>query len=162
MPKKVRAYIKELYKPKEEFGGMPTCPYAHPHVLEDKMDIREWDPKKTNIIDELKAFVKSDYRSTAWYVKDTSSLFKTGSPEETDAWTEDINERALNKHDLGVYMATFNPKDKLNVNGFAPRSMSPYFIVGVAYLDELNEAHEKLMDTKYFDKLSGEYKEQLV
>ena len=143
MPKKVRAYIKELYKPKEEFGGMPTCPYAHPHVLEDKMDIREWDPKKTNIIDELKAFVKSDYRSTAWYV-------------------EDINERALNKHDLGVYMATFNPKDKLNVNGFAPRSMSPYFIVGVAYLDELNEAHEKLMDTKYFDKLSGEYKEQLV
>ena len=160
--KKIKEYIYKLAEPREEFGNMPTCPYAHVHLDEGKMEIKEWDPKKSTIIDELKRFSKSKYRSTAWYVKDTSSLFKTGSPEETEAWTEEINEKVLNDYELGIIMVTFNPNDKSSVDGFAPRSMSPYFTVGAVYLEDLNEAHDKLEETTYFDKLTGDYKDQLV
>lgn len=162
MSKKVREYIDKLSVPRKEFGDMPTCPYAHVHLDEGKMDIKEWDPKKTDIIDELLAFDKNEFRSTAWYLKDMSDIFDKGTPEETDNWTNEVNERLLEKHDLGFVMITFNPNDKLEVEGYSPRSMSPYFIIGVVYLEELNDAHDKLEETKYFDKLIGEYKEQLV
>lgn len=168
MPKKkVKDYIEELSIPKEEFGGMPICPYAHVHLSEDKMDLREWDPKKTSIFDEIVAFNKSKYRSTAWYVKDMKDLFKEGTAEETNKWTDNVNEQLLDIYEEyeieeAIVVVTFNPNDNLGVGDVKPRAMSPYFIVGVVYLEELNDAHDKLEESKYFDKMIGEYKEQLV
>ena len=160
--KKIKEYIEELSKPREEFSGMPTCPYAHVHVNEGKMEIKEWDPNKTDIIDELVAFNDNEYKSTAWYLKDMTDIFKKGTVEETDKWTDEVNERLLEDYDFGFVMVTFNPNDNLEVEGFNPRSLSPYFIIGVVYLEELNEAHDKLAESKYFDKLVGKYRDQLV
>ena len=160
--KKIKEYIKLLSKPRKEFGGMPTCPYAQAHVNEGKMDIREWDPKKTDIMDELLKFNKDEYQSTAWFVKDMSDIFKKGTSEEVDTWTNDVNKRLLEDNDVEFVMVTFNPNDKYSVDGYNPRSLAPYFIIGVVYLEELNDSHEKLEDSKYFENLTGEYKEQLV
>jgi hypothetical protein len=51
----------------------------------------------------------------------------------------------------------FNPNDKLNVNGFNPRSQAPYFLINIAQASVLNKAHSDLMKTKYFDKMNDRY-----
>ena len=66
------------------------------------------------------------------------------------------------KIEEAIVVVTFNPNDNLGVGDVKPRAMSPYFIVGVVYLEELNDAHDKLEESKYFDKMIGEYREQLV
>ena len=54
-----------------------------------------------------------------------------------------------------------NPKDELSVKGFNVRSKSPYFLILVNNQKEINQAHNKLLKTNYFDKMDDNYKHYL-
>ena len=51
----------------------------------------------------------------------------------------------------------FNPNDNLDVEGYNPRSKAPYFLINMAYTDDLSKAHNSLKRTKYYDKMPVEY-----
>ena len=55
----------------------------------------------------------------------------------------------------------FHPDDEFEVGGVKTRSKAPYFLLNVAYQDELNKAHQHLKATKYFDKFTEESKKYL-
>ena len=55
----------------------------------------------------------------------------------------------------------FHPDDFFNVEGISTRDKAPYFLINIAYADDLNKAHQSLKDTKYFDKFSEENKKYL-
>ena len=44
-------------------------------------------------------------------------------------------------------VSAFSPNDKMEVDGFNPRSESPYFLLGVSYSDHLEDSHRKLKKT---------------
>ena len=51
----------------------------------------------------------------------------------------------------------FNPKDKVNINGFNIRQKSPYFLINIASKSILAKTHKNILKTKYFDNMNEEY-----
>ena len=57
-------YINQILRPKrEEFGGMPVCPFAGPELDQGKLLIDIFDPSKCSFIDKVKEFHESTYSS---------------------------------------------------------------------------------------------------
>ena len=54
-----------------------------------------------------------------------------------------------------------NPKDEFEVDGLNVRSQAPCFLILINNQKEINTAHERMLKTKYFDKMSIKYKEFL-
>ena len=66
--------------------------------------------------------------------------------------------RLLEYEGLGTYKnICFNPNDKVAVEGFNPRSLSPYFMVNIASRKVLGKAARTLRKTNYYDRLPDEY-----
>ena len=63
--------------------------------------------------------------------------------------------RELQKRKMGyIKVICFHPDDTFDVDGVATRAPAPYFLINVAFADELHKAHQHLLPTKYFDKFS--------
>ena len=60
-----------------------------------------------------------------------------------------------------VKVICFHPDDTFEVDGVKTRSEAPYFLLNIAYIDELNKAHQHLLKTEYFDKFTDENKKYL-
>ena len=60
-----------------------------------------------------------------------------------------------------VKVITFHPDDEFEVGGVKTRSNSPYFLINVAYSDELDKSHRNLTKTKYFDKFTEDNRKYL-
>ena len=60
-----------------------------------------------------------------------------------------------------IKVITFHPDDEFEVDGVKTRGEAPYFLINVAYRDELNKAHQSLKNTKYFDNFTDENKSYL-
>ena len=48
-----------------------------------------------------------------------------------------------------------SPFEEHTAAGEETRKKSPYFLINIATRDALNEAHKKLLDTKYFKNFSN-------
>ena len=55
----------------------------------------------------------------------------------------------------------FNPNDKVNIDGFNPRSKAPCFMVNIADKKVLSKAHRRLKKTNYYDNLPDRYRKFL-
>ena len=63
--------------------------------------------------------------------------------------------KGLRERNMGyVKVICFHPDDEFEVGGVKTRSKAPYFLLNIAYQDELNKSHEALTDTDYFVKFS--------
>jgi len=70
--------------------------------------------------------------------------------------------RGLRKRKMGyIKVITFHPDDDFEVEGVTTRSPAPYFLINVAYVDELNKSHQNLKNTKYYDSFTDENKKYL-
>tara|TARA_R110000824_G_scaffold93054_1_gene225315 strand:+ start:38 stop:604 length:567 start_codon:yes stop_codon:yes gene_type:complete len=169
---KVMNYLKFLEKPRKEFSGHPTCPFISKELKDKSMLVDKFDPKNEDFLDKMKEFDESDYR-TATYVrisedsdfinsvdktkfdnKDVEQIFKERESSFYEKW---LNRRLdLNEMEY-IKVVCFSPNDKMEVDGFNPRSESPYFLLGVSYSDHLGDSHRKLKKTNYFSKLPRKY-----
>ena len=70
--------------------------------------------------------------------------------------------RGLRKRSMGYVKAIcFHPDDTFEVGGVKTRTKAPYFLLNIAYQDELNKSHKALTNTDYFVKFSIENLEYL-
>jgi hypothetical protein len=70
--------------------------------------------------------------------------------------------RELQKRKMGyVKVICLHPDDTFNVDGVATRAPAPYFLINVAYIDELHKAHQHLLPTTYFVNFTEENKKYL-
>ena len=70
--------------------------------------------------------------------------------------------RNLRKLGMGyVKVICFHPDDTFEVGGVETRSKAPYFLINVAYQDELNKSHLALTNTDYFVRFTEENKKYL-
>ena len=154
---KVNQYIDWLAKPNEAFGGFPVCPFVEKERASGKLKyevfqiehtvplfkmIDEWDEEDeytSMIIAHISDIQIHQYKNFQYYIN-----------------------RGLRKRKMG-YIKTicFHPDDTFEVDGVATRTQAPYFLINVAYQDELNKAHQNLKNTKYYDSFTDENKKYL-
>tara|TARA_R110000824_G_scaffold178335_1_gene357975 strand:- start:54 stop:557 length:504 start_codon:yes stop_codon:yes gene_type:complete len=154
---KVNEYIDWLGTPNEAFGGFPICPFVEKERASGKLKYEIFKIGFTKPLFDLieKWDDEDDYNSMIIaYLSDIKmSEYKT-----FQHWLN----RELRQRSMGYVKAIcFHPDDTFEVDGIATRSKAPYFLLNIAYIDELNKAHQHLKATKYFDKFTEESKKYL-
>ena len=150
---KILKYIGILRTPRDEYGGMPACPFVGPEIDKGKLMIDMFDPKKITLLEKVKELDESEYDS-ALFVQVTDEEILG---EETYGYQNFIN-KALRISGYGHLKAIcFNPNDNKEVAGFNPRKDAPYFLINIASKKVLAKAHKSLLGTKYFQNFEEEY-----
>ena len=154
---KVNEYIDWLATPNEAFGGFPVCPFVEKERASGKLKyeifkigftkplfdlIEKWDDEdeyNSMIIAYLSDIKMSEYKTFQHYIN------------------REIRERSMGY----VKVICFHPDDTFDVDGVKTRSKAPYFLINVAYQDELNKSHQRLLYTHYFNNFTGENRKYL-
>ncbi len=154
---KVLEYIGILRIPRDEYGGMPACPFVGSELDQEKLMIDKFDPNESTLLDKIKVF-DACYEGHKY----DSALFVQVSDEElsnvdTVKYQDFINS-TMKENGLGRYKCIcFNPNDKVEIDGFNARSYAPYFLINIATREALDKAHKTLAKTKYYDTMNKRY-----
>tara|TARA_R100001509_G_scaffold143868_1_gene99940 strand:- start:403 stop:924 length:522 start_codon:yes stop_codon:yes gene_type:complete len=150
---KVESFIKLLSKPREEFSGLPPCPFVSSEVRQQKLLIDLFDPSKENIIDKVEQLTNSSYESLL-LVQIMDGVIAS---EETTLYEAFINKLLKKSKYKNFKCVCFNPQDQLFASGFNIRSHSPYFLINIADKEVLANSHDNLVKTQYYDKMDNDY-----
>ena len=155
MNEKVLSYIKDVLEvPRDEYNGMPTCPFAKQERESDNIYIDTLSESNDFIVCMHK-FIESGRNSAVFIQK--GELFE----KDTKRYQKFLNKilKALDKSEWKALC--INPDDKLEVDGFNARSLAPCFLVLINNKKEIKKAHDIILKTKYYDKMSKKYKKYL-
>ena len=155
MKSKVLDYIKYVLEvPRDEYNGMPTCPFAKKEREDNNIYIDTLSPDNDFIIC-MHNFIKSGKNSAVFIQNDELD------ERETKRYQKFLN-TTLKTLDLSNWKALcINPKDILEVDGFNARSLAPCFMVLINNKKDIYLAHRSLQTTKYYDKMDPKYKKYL-
>jgi len=150
---KILDYIGILRTPRDEYGGMPACPFVGAEIDKGKLLIDKFDPNETTILEKVKEFDESEYDS-ALFAQVTNEPI---SGKDTYAYQNFINKTLRTNGFEHLKCICFNPNDTKEVAGFNPRKDAPYFLINIASKKVLAKAHKSLLGTKYFQNFEEEY-----
>ena len=152
--KEVNQYIDYLEKPNENFGDMPVCPFVKAERENDDLMVEVWYPNKTSFVDVLEKFNTSEFKSALVVCMNTEGLLW----EEVDRkdYQKAIQSLMKEKGYKDIKALCFSPFEHHTAAGEETRKGAPYFLINIAGKEELNKAHTRLLETKYFDKFSEE------
>ena len=150
---RVLDYINILRTPREEYGNMPPCPFVGGELDKNKLLIEKFDPIENTLMEMVESFENTDYDS-ALFVQVSDIELKQ---KDTAGYQDFINKTLRENGYKHLKCICFNPNDKLNINGFNARSLAPYFLINIAKASVLNEAHDNLMKTSYYNNMNEKY-----
>jgi hypothetical protein len=151
--KKIKDYLGVLQTPRAEYSGFAPCPFVAKEINQDNLMIEIFDPKKNSIIEMVKTLKESKYES-ALFVQKSGEEIPAASTYEYQTLINNL----LKESDYKEYACIcLNPKDTVNIEGFSIRQASPYFLINIVDRKTINIAHNKMLKTKYFDKMNKEY-----
>tara|TARA_R100001509_G_scaffold75253_1_gene42080 strand:+ start:847 stop:1338 length:492 start_codon:yes stop_codon:yes gene_type:complete len=148
--KAVEDYINSVLDEKRsEFGGKRVCPFAARELSTNKLMIVEVGEK--NLIDLILNFRDSTYESAIFLLSEDLS------DKETKDFQAFVNTLLRYSGMEGYKNICFNPNDKVSVDGYNPRSLSPGFMINIAKKEVLSKASKALKKTNYYDRLPEDY-----
>lgn len=150
---KVLKYIDFIRMPREEYGGMPACPFAGSELDKGKLMIDKFDPNADTLLDKVKAYDESEYDSALFVQVSDKELTKF----DTVGYQDYINKTMKDNGYPHLKCICFNPNDELDINGLNVRSHAPYFLINIATREALDMAHKVLAKTKYYDNMNKRY-----
>ena len=155
MKNKVLDYIKYVLEvPRDEYNGMPTCPFAKKEREDDNIYIDTLN-KDNNFIICMSKFTESGKNSAVFMQSEELT------ERETKRYQKFLN-NVLKYNGFSNWKALcINPNDNLKVDGFNARSLAPCFMVLINDKKDIYSAHKNLQSTKYYDKMDGKYKKYL-
>ena len=155
MEEKVLDYIKYVLEvPRDEYNGMPTCPFAKQERESNNIYIDTLSNNNDFIIC-MHSFVKSGVNSAVFIQNDELGEL------ETKRYQKFLN-NTLKTLDLSNWKALcINPNDNLEVDGFNARSLAPCFMILINNKKDIYYAHKSMQNTKYYDKMDPKYKRYL-
>ena len=158
MKEKVLDYIKNVLEvPRDEYNGMPVCPFAKQERESDNIYIDTITDDNDFIIC-MHNFIESG-KNSAVFIQEDKTI--TLAERETKRYQKFLN-KVLKMLDKSEWKALcINPKDKLDVDGFNARSLAPCFLVLINNKKEIQKAHSNIIKTKYYEKMSEKYKKYL-
>lgn len=145
-----KEYINNvLNERRNEFGGKHVCPFAAPELSRDRLMIAE--VSDNGLVELINQFKDSQYDSALFIIKEDI-------PSHLTKGFQIFVNRVLRKQGLEEYKnICFNPNDQVEVHGYNPRSLAPYFMINIAHREALSQASKSLKKTNYYDKLPDEY-----
>ena len=155
MINKVIDYIENVLEvPRDEYNGMPTCPFARQERESNNIYI-DTITSDNDFIICIHNFIISG-KNSAVFIQDDVILEKS-----TKRYQKFLNNilKAMDKSEWKALC--INPDDKLDVDGFNARSLAPCFLVLINNKKEIKIAHDNILKTKYFDKMGSKYKKYL-
>jgi len=155
MINKVIDYIENVLEvPRDEYSGMPTCPFAKQERESNNIYINTIT-KGNDFIVCIHKFIESG-KNSAVFIQDDEIFEK-----DTKRYQKFLNNilKALDKDEWKALC--INPDDKLEVDGFNARSLAPCFLVLINNKKEIKKAHDIIKKTKYYDKMDSKYKKYL-
>ena len=155
MEDKVLNYIKNVLEvPRDEYSGMPTCPFAKQERETDNIYIDTLS-ESNNFIVCMNNFIESNKNSAVFIQND--ELDEIATKRYQHFLNNTLKELKLNNWKA----LCINPNDNLEVNGFNARSLAPCFLVLINDKKDIYYAHKGLLKTKYYDKMDPKYKRYL-
>ena len=146
-------YIMTVLEPRrEEFSGMPACPFVKADRVAGELFLAVYDNTKDTLLGMVDQFIASGKRSAL-----LAQINEELGREETKEYQKFINALLIETGRGRVASLCFNPKDELEVKGFNPRAAAPYFLINLAYSKDLSKAHRSLRGTKYYDNIPAYY-----
>tara|TARA_B100001094_G_scaffold203329_1_gene197263 strand:+ start:1394 stop:1873 length:480 start_codon:yes stop_codon:yes gene_type:complete len=152
--KEAKDYINNVLDQKrQEFGNKAVCPFAAPELKANRLMIATVGDQ--SLADLIEQFSKSDYESALFIIEQDIPA------EQTKKFQYFVN-HLLSQRGLTDYKnICFNPNDDVDIEGYNPRSLAPYFMVNIADKKVLSKAHRALKKTNYYDKLPDKYRKFL-
>ena len=152
--------VNVVEESREEFGNMAVCPFAKGERISGKLRVGTFDPGKIPFDDLVRETIERGYQSGLFAVFQGDTPVQI-SHKDTKKFQVFLN-KTLRLAGLREYKTIcFNPNDQVSVDGYNPRSLAPFLLINFASRDILNSAHKSLTKTKYFDRLSTEYRKFL-
>lgn len=155
MKDKILKYIENVLEvPRDEYSGMPVCPFAKQERKSNNIYIDTISSDNDFIIC-MHNFIESG-KNSAVFIQDDVILEKN-----TKRYQKFLNNilKAMDKSEWKALC--INPDDKLEVDGFNARALAPCFLVLINNKKDIYYAHKSLQNTKYYDKMSKKYKKYL-
>ena len=154
---KVNEYIDWLATPNEAFGGLPVCPFVEKERSSGKLKYEVFEVGYTKPLFDMIDEWDTEDEYTSMIIAHISDI-RLDEYKNFQYWLN----KGLRKRSMGyIKCITFHPDDEFEVDGVKTRIPAPYFLINVAYADELNKAHQNLKNTKYFDKFTDENRKYL-
>jgi hypothetical protein len=150
---RVLDYINILRTPREEYGNMPPCPFVGGELDKNKLLIDKFDPLENTLIEMVDKLENSEFDSALFVQVSDDNL----QQKDTAGYQDFINKMLRTNGYKHLKCICFNPNDKLNIEGFNARSLAPYFLINIAQASVLNEAHNTLTKTSYYDNMNKKY-----
>ena len=145
----IREYFDYLQTPNESFGGMAVCPFLKAEISNNKLMVEIWRPEEQSFSNLFENFLDSEYESAILICMnaegiDWSQVNRVKYQKQIQTMLKESEYKAL----------CFSPFEEHTAAGEETRKKSPYFLINIAKTSVLNEAHKKLLKTKYFDNFN--------
>jgi len=145
----IREYFDYLQTPNESFGGMAVCPFLKAEISNNKLMVEIWKPEEQSFSNLFENFLDSEYESAILICMNTegidwSQVDRVKYQKSIQTMLRESEYKAL----------CFSPFEEHTAAGEETRKKSPYFLINIAKTSVLNEAHKKLLKTRYFDNFN--------
>ena len=145
----IREYFDYLQTPNESFGGMAVCPFLKAEISNNKLMVEIWKPEEQSFSNLFETFLDSEYESAILICMnaegiDWSQVNRVKYQKQIQTMLKESEYKAL----------CFSPFEEHTAAGEETRKKSPYFLINIAKTSVLNEAHKKLLKTRYFDNFN--------
>ena len=145
----IREYFDYLQTPNESFGGMAVCPFLKAEISNNKLMVEIWKPEEQSFSNLFENFLNSEYDSAILICMNTegidwSQVNRVKYQKQIQTMLKESEYKAL----------CFSPFEEHTAAGEETRKKSPYFLINIAKTSVLNEAHKKLLKTRYFDNFN--------
>ncbi len=152
---KVLDYIENVLEiPRQEYNGMPVCPFAKKERESNNIYIDILN-KDNDFIICMNKFIESG-KNSAVFLNEVEL-----TKRDTKRYQRFLN-NILKTLDLSNWKALcINPNDNLEVDGFNARALAPCFLVLINDKKDIYYAHKSMKNTKYYDKMDSKYKKYL-
>ena len=142
-------YFNYLQKPNDAFSGMAVCPFLKAEIEKNNLMVEIWRPEEQSFSNLFENFLNSEYDSAILICMNTegidwSQVDRVKYQKSIQTMLKESEYKAL----------CFSPFEEHTAAGEETRKKSPYFLINIAKTSVLNEAHKKLLKTKYFDNFN--------
>jgi len=162
--KKILDWFDFLTKPRKEFSGYPVCPFLKEELKNKTMLLDTYYPQQDDFLEKVNSFIDSDYKVAVYARMGRDHEFEYGIDphygysmlplHKESVWYGNYIDLKMEDNNItGLRCVCFSPNDVQEIEGFNPRSKTPYFLITLVNTKELYQARDKIEKTEY---LSGE------
>ena len=128
---------------------MAVCPFLKAEISNNKLMVEIWKPEEQGFSNLFENFLDSEYESAILICMNTegidwSQVDRVKYQKSIQTMLKESEYKAL----------CFSPFEEHTAAGEETRKKSPYFLINIAKTSVLNEAHKKLLKTRYFDNFN--------